>query len=121
MDDGGPQFPTSRGGGRCRAGPASSDGTYPKAPRICSQTSIRARLGLAAPRLLSAGGKRGCWPSIDIDIRKEDKLADRDDVMFYSLGAASGVGVLQGPLRFVPGAIEDHLLPSAGISPIADR
>jgi uncharacterized protein (TIGR03790 family) len=86
-----------------------SDGTYPKGTAYLLNTSDSAR-GTRVPlyrqvESVAAG-------LIDIDIRKQDKLVDRADVMFYFTGAASVQGLES--LRFVPGAIADHLTSFGG-------
>jgi len=86
-----------------------SDGTYPKGTAYLLTTSDRARSSRTPLYQQAESVAAGL---IDIDIRKEDKLADRDDVMFYFTGAASVSGLQT--LRFVPGAIADHLTSFGG-------
>jgi uncharacterized protein (TIGR03790 family) len=86
-----------------------SDGTYPHATAYLVTTSDSAR-STRTPlyrqvQSVAAG-------LINIDIRKQDKLTDVDDVMFYFIGAATVTGL--ETLRFVPGAIADHLTSFGG-------
>jgi uncharacterized protein (TIGR03790 family) len=49
---------------------------------------------------------------INIEIRKEDSLISRADVLFYFTGLASVSGL--ETLHFIPGAIADHLTSFGG-------
>jgi uncharacterized protein (TIGR03790 family) len=86
-----------------------SDGTYPRGTAYLLSTSDRARSTRAAlfnqVESVAAG-------LINIEIRREDKLMDRTDIMFYFTGIGSVSGL--ETLRFIPGAIADHLTSFGG-------
>lgn len=86
-----------------------SDGTYPRGTAYLLTTSDKARSsrsGLYAQVESVAAGL------INIEIRKEDKLLNRGDVMFYFTGAAFVAGL--ETLHFIPGATADHLTSFGG-------
>lgn len=86
-----------------------SDGTYPRGTAYLLSTSDRAR---NTRSLLYGQVESVAAGLINIEIRKEDKLTDRADVMFYFTGATS-VAALE-TLHFMPGAIADHLTSFGG-------
>jgi uncharacterized protein (TIGR03790 family) len=86
-----------------------ADGTYPKGTAYLLTTSDHARSSRTPLYQQVESVAAGL---LQIDIRKQDRLIDRDDVMFYFTGAASVSGLQT--LQFVPGAIADHLTSFGG-------
>jgi uncharacterized protein (TIGR03790 family) len=87
----------------------ASDGSFPHGTAYLLSTSDRARNSRASR-----------YPLVDklgLPLRVEhlqaDELRDRQDVLFYF----TGIGVVAGleTLRFLPGAIADHLTSSGGV------
>jgi uncharacterized protein (TIGR03790 family) len=87
----------------------ASDGTYPNGTAYLLSTSDKARSTRSA---LYAQVQSVAAGLIGIEIRKEDKLIDRHDVMFYFTGTLAVQGL--ETLRFIPGAITDHLTSFGG-------
>ena len=87
-----------------------SDGTYPRGTADLLLTSDKARDSrvLMYPMVQTAAAGL-----IDIQILKQDALADRKDVMFYFTGLAWVAGL--DTLHFLPGAIADHLTSFGGM------
>ncbi len=86
-----------------------SDGKYPRGTAYLLSTSDKARSSRSG---LYAQVERVAAGLINIEIRNEDKLVGREDVMFYFTGATSVAGL--ETLRFLPGAIADHLTSFGG-------
>jgi uncharacterized protein (TIGR03790 family) len=86
-----------------------SDGTYPRGTAYLLTTSDQARSTRSS---LYAQVESVAAGLINIEVRKEDKLLDRTDVMFYFTGAASVKGL--ETLHFRPGAAADHLTSFGG-------
>ena len=87
----------------------ASDGTFPRGTAYLLTTSDRARNSRASR-----------YPLVDqlgLPLRVErlqaDEVRDRQDVLFYF----TGIGVVSGldTLRFLPGAIADHLTSTGGV------
>jgi uncharacterized protein (TIGR03790 family) len=87
----------------------ASDGTYPHGTAYLLSTSDRARNSRASR-----------YPLVDklgLPLRVErlqaDEVRDRQDVLFYF----TGIGVVSGldTLRFLPGAVADHLTSTGGV------
>lgn len=87
-----------------------SDGTYPRGTAYLLLTGDKARSSrvLTYPQVESVAAGL-----INIEIVRQDKLTDRQDVMFYFTGVASVAGL--ETLRFLPGAIADHLTSFGGM------
>ena len=87
-----------------------SDGTHPRGTAYLLVTTDKAR----ASRVLTypMAGRTDAAP-IRIQILKQDVLSHRSDVMFYFTGLAS-VAALD-TLRFLPGAVADHLTSFGGM------
>jgi uncharacterized protein (TIGR03790 family) len=87
----------------------ASDGTFPQGTAYLMVTSDKARNSrvLLYPQVQSAAAGL-----VNIEVLKQDKLADRSDVLFYFTGLASVSGLQS--LRFLPGAIADHLTSFGG-------
>lgn len=92
-----------------------ADGSFPDGTAYLLSTSdstrnVRSTLYPATTRALSASRIRS-------KILRQDNLTNTDDVLFYITGLASVAGL--ETLKFVPGAIADHLTSSGGR--LADR
>jgi uncharacterized protein (TIGR03790 family) len=87
----------------------ASDGTYPRGTAYLLTTSDKARSSRTA---LYSRVQSVAAGLVNIEIKTEERLINREDVMFYFIGAAS-VGGLD-TLRFLPGAIADHLTSFGG-------
>jgi len=88
----------------------AADATYPRGTAYLMLTSDKARNSrvLLYPMVESvAAGLTG------IEIVRSDKLTDKQDVMFYFTGIPSVAGL--ETLRFLPGAIADHLTSFGGM------
>lgn len=88
----------------------ASDGTYPRGTAYLLVTSDKARNSrvLMYPQVESVAAGL-----INIEVLKQDKLIDRQDVMFYFTGLVSVPGL--ETLHFLPGAIADHLTSFGGM------
>ena len=86
-----------------------SDGTYPRGTAYLLSTSDKAR---DARGVLFSKVESVAAGLINIEIRKEDSLIGRADVLFYFTGVASVSGL--ETLHFIPGAIADHLTSFGG-------
>ena len=86
-----------------------SDGTYPQGTAYLLSTSDKARNTRSTLFNQVASIAAGL---INIEVRKEDSLVGRADVLFYFTGAASVSGL--ETLHFIPGAIADHLTSFGG-------
>jgi len=86
-----------------------SDGTYPQGTAYLLSTSDKARNTRSALFNQVSSIAAGL---INIEVRKEDSLVGRADVLFYFTGAASVSGL--ETLHFIPGAIADHLTSFGG-------
>jgi uncharacterized protein (TIGR03790 family) len=88
----------------------ASDGASPRGTAYLLLTTDKAR----ATRVLMypAAESSGDSP-IHIEILKQDVLEHRSDVMFYFTGLASVAGL--DTLRFLPGAVADHLTSFGGM------
>lgn len=86
-----------------------ADSSYPHGAAYLLVTSDKARSSRAVtyPQVESVAAGL-----IDIQILKQDKLLDRTDVMFYFTGLPTVPGLTT--LRFLPGAIADHLTSFGG-------
>lgn len=87
-----------------------ADGSFPQGTALLVSTSDKARnvrsaVYPLAERVLSKG-------SIRAFVLKRDSIKYVDDVLFYFTGLANVAGL--ETLRFVPGAIADHLTSSGG-------
>jgi uncharacterized protein (TIGR03790 family) len=87
-----------------------ADGTFPEGTAYLLSTSdstrnVRNALYPATARVLSAEHIRS-------KVLRQDKITNIDDVLFYFTGLASVAGL--ETLKFVPGAIADHLTSSGG-------
>lgn len=87
----------------------ASDQTWPSGTAYLLDTSDAARSVRAATFPLAERALRNAFP---VQIIKSDTLADRQDVMFYFTGLTT-VGKLE-TLRFLPGALADHLTSFGG-------
>ncbi len=87
----------------------ASDATFPAGTAYLLSTSDRARNTRAA--------RYGVAAALETPVRVRridgDELRDRSDVLFYFTGA-TGVSGLE-TLRFLPGAIADHLTSAGGV------
>ena len=86
-----------------------SDGTLPGGRAYLVSTADKARNVRAASYPVVARRMRG-W--IDTEIVHADALRDRGDVLFYFIGRVRVPGL--DTLRFLPGAIADHLTSAGG-------
>jgi uncharacterized protein (TIGR03790 family) len=88
----------------------ASDATYPRGTAYLLVTSDRPRgsrvVIYPAVESVAAG-------LINIEILKQDNLTNRQDVMFYFTGAMTVSGL--ETLKFLPGAIADHLTSFGGM------
>lgn len=87
-----------------------SDETYPRGTAYLLLTTDRARDSRAVLYPSVKGATTGL---IGIEILKQDTLTHRSDVMFYFTGLTSVAGL--DTLRFLPGAIADHLTSFGGM------
>lgn len=87
-----------------------SDGTFPRGTAYLLLTTDKARDSRVPTYLLAKGVTAGL---VDVEILNRDVLLHRDDVMFYFTGLASVAGL--DTLRFLPGAIADHLTSFGGM------
>jgi uncharacterized protein (TIGR03790 family) len=87
-----------------------SDGTSPRGTAYLLLTTDKARDSRA---LIYPVAQRSGSAFIHIEILKQDLLEYRTDVMFYFTGLASVAGL--DTLRFLPGAIADHLTSFGGM------
>ena len=87
-----------------------SDETYPRGTAYLLLTTDKARDSRVSlyPTVKSASAGL-----IEIEILKQDSLTHRSDVMFYFTGLTSVAGL--ETLRFLPGAIADHLTSFGGM------
>lgn len=87
-----------------------SDGTHPRGTAYLLVTTDKARDSrvLMYPMV----ERTGVGP-IRIEVLKQDALAHRNDVMFYFTGVASVARL--DTLRFLPGAVADHLTSFGGM------
>jgi uncharacterized protein (TIGR03790 family) len=87
-----------------------SDGTYPRGTAYLLVTGDKARNSrvLTYPQVESVAAGL-----INIEMVRQDRLIDRQDVMFYFTGVASVAGL--ETLKFLPGAIADHLTSFGGM------
>jgi uncharacterized protein (TIGR03790 family) len=86
-----------------------SDGTFPRGTVYLLSTSDAARNVRSATYAFVERMVRG---RLRVQILKEDTLRDERDVLFYFTGLARVEGL--DTLRFVPGAVADHLTSSGG-------
>jgi uncharacterized protein (TIGR03790 family) len=87
-----------------------SDGTYPRGTAYLRITGDKARNSRALMYPQAESVAAGLF---EIQIVRQDKLVDRQDVMFYFTGAATIDGLDR--LKFLPGAIADHLTSFGGM------
>jgi uncharacterized protein (TIGR03790 family) len=87
----------------------ASDGTFPTGSAYLLSTSDRARNKRAAQYPLATALET----PVRIQRIDADELRDRSDVLFYFTGLATVSGL--ETLRFLPGAIADHLTSTGGI------
>jgi uncharacterized protein (TIGR03790 family) len=87
-----------------------SDGTYPHGTVYLLLTGDKARASRVTmyPQVESVAAGL-----VNIEIVRQDKLTDRSDVLFYFTGLSSVSGL--ETLKFVPGAIADHLTSFGGM------
>jgi uncharacterized protein (TIGR03790 family) len=87
----------------------AADGTRPQGTAYLVSTSDRARNVRAAifPEMVTVFS-----PLVKMRLIETDALRDRDDVLFYFTGRVRVDGL--DTLRFLPGAIADHLTSSGG-------
>lgn len=87
----------------------SSDGTFPSGTAYLLSTSDRARNGRAVQYPLVE--KLGL--PLRVERLDANQLRDRQDVLFYF----TGIGTVSGleTLRFMPGAVADHLTSAGGV------
>jgi uncharacterized protein (TIGR03790 family) len=87
----------------------AADSTFPAGTAYLLSTSDRARNTRASRYALAT--------ALDVPVRVRridgDELRDRTDVLFYFTGAATVRGL--DTLRFLPGAIADHLTSAGGV------
>jgi uncharacterized protein (TIGR03790 family) len=87
-----------------------SDGTFPRGTAYLLLTTDKARdsrvPAYPAVKSVTAG-------LVGIEILRQDTLMHHEDVMFYFTGSASVAGL--DTLRFLPGAIADHLTSFGGM------
>jgi uncharacterized protein (TIGR03790 family) len=88
----------------------AADGSAPPGSAYFVLTKDRAR-NTRAPRFHLAAELFGRWQRSEIV--RADALRDRDDVMFYFIGAKRVAGLDR--LRFRPGAVADHLTSAGGV------
>jgi uncharacterized protein (TIGR03790 family) len=87
----------------------ASDSTFPSGTAYLLSTSDRARNARAARYPLAAA----LGAPVRVRRLDADELRDRDDVLFYFTGLAAVSGL--ETLRFLPGAIADHLTSAGGV------
>jgi len=87
-----------------------SDGAFPHGTAYLLLTTDKARDSRVP---IYPMAKRVAAGLVDVQILKQDALIDRNDIMFYFTGLA-WVGGLD-TLRFLPGAIADHLTSYGGM------
>jgi uncharacterized protein (TIGR03790 family) len=88
----------------------AADGTHPEGTAYLLTTSDAAR-SVRSPGYPLA--RRVAKGTIPVKILQQDTLTYRTDVLFYFTGAARVAGLKT--LRFLPGAIADHLTSSGGV------
>jgi uncharacterized protein (TIGR03790 family) len=88
----------------------AADGTHPEGTAYLLTTSDAAR-SVRSPGYPLA--RRVAKGTIPVKILQQDTLTYRTDVLFYFTGAARVAGL--ETLRFLPGAIADHLTSSGGV------
>ena len=88
----------------------ASDGASPRGTAYLLLTTDKARA--TSVLMYPAAGSSGD-AFIHIEILKQDVLEHRSDVMFYFTGLASVTGL--DTLRFLPGAVADHLTSFGGM------
>lgn len=86
-----------------------SDGTFPQGTAYLMVTGDKARNSRVLLYPLVQSSASGL---VNIEILKQDNLTDRSDVLFYFTGMASVQGL--ETIRFLPGAIADHLTSFGG-------
>jgi uncharacterized protein (TIGR03790 family) len=87
----------------------AADATEPRGTAYLVSTSDKAR-NVRALRYAQLARDLDGW--LDTEIVESDALEDRDDVLFYFTGKARVEGL--DTLRFVPGALADHLTSTGG-------
>ena len=87
----------------------AADGTFPAGSAYLLSTSDRARNKRAAQYGLALRQET----PVHVRLIEADELRDRTDVLFYFTGAAKVAGL--ETLRFLPGAIADHLTSAGGM------
>ena len=87
----------------------AADGTFPAGSAYLLSTSDRARNKRAAEYGLALRQET----PVRVRLIEADELRDRTDVLFYFTGAATVAGL--ETLRFLPGAIADHLTSAGGM------
>lgn len=87
-----------------------SDGTNPSGTAYLLSTSDRTRDVRA---ILYPEAERAIKPRFAVETLKQEALKDRHDVLFYFVGRANVEGL--DTLRFVPGAVADHLTSAGGM------
>lgn len=87
-----------------------SDGSFPQGTAYLLSTSDKARNTRSAwyPTVEQMFGSR-----LSVQVLREDTLTNRKDVLFYFTGVTRVQGL--ETLRFLPGAIADHLTSSGGM------
>lgn len=88
-----------------------SDHTFPRGIGYLVSTTDRARNTRAALYPAIAQQYIGSW--FDLRIAKADYIEDKNNVMFYFTGVAEVKAL--NTIRFLPGAIADHLTSSGGV------
>lgn len=88
---------------------AASDGTYPQGTGYLLNTSDRARSVRAA---LFGETAKALGEAFRLQVLDADSIKDKQDVLFYFTGAARVENLPS--LRFLPGAIADHLTSVGG-------
>jgi uncharacterized protein (TIGR03790 family) len=87
----------------------ASDGTFPSGTAYLLSTSDRARNARA--RQYALVEKLGA--PVRVERLDADELRDRQDVLFYFTGLGTVAGL--EALRFLPGAVADHLTSAGGV------
>lgn len=87
-----------------------ADGALPRGTAYLVSTSDRAR-NVRALQFPYIARRLAGW--LDVRVEQTDTLADRDDVLFYFTGLPQVAGLAS--LRFLPGAVADHLTSAGGV------
>ena len=87
----------------------ASDGTFPPGTAYLLSTSDKARTVRDQKFELD---RQVLSPWLRVEVLRQDRLTDRDDVLFYFTGKTRVAGL--DTLRFVPGAVADHLTSFGG-------